>query len=185
MRAKIFNEQKIAHVFDLDDTLIKSKAKIYVYDKGRFIKSLTPEEYSFFEDDDNYDLDFSDFKDPNLILNSEKYKAWKILEKIDNEIKTNNVNGDIFILTARTYHVRTAIFKLLKNNNIDIKFKNIITFGEDNSDISIAEEKKKILKSMKNKYDKIFFYDDNIDNINAGKNINGITSILIENKMIN
>ena len=183
MRAQMFNQQKIAYCFDLDDTLIKSNAKIYVYDKGKYIKSLTPEDYNFFNEEDKYDLDFSDFRDPKLVLTAKKYKAWSILEKINNDIESGNSLGDIFIVTARTYHVRIAILELLKKNNINIHFKNIITFGDDQGNISIAEEKKRILQKIKKDYDKILFYDDNIDNINAGKSIDGIITKLIENNI--
>ncbi len=46
MRAHEVPQDK-AYIFDFDDTLVKTSAKVHIHKDGRKIKSITPEEYNF------------------------------------------------------------------------------------------------------------------------------------------
>jgi hypothetical protein len=65
-------------VFDFDDTLVKTDAKIHIYINNKKIKSLTPAEYNFYKPKPNETLDFSDFSDARIIMAGKKYKMWSI-----------------------------------------------------------------------------------------------------------
>jgi FMN phosphatase YigB (HAD superfamily) len=59
---KPYHASKIV-VFDLDDTLVITDAKIKVYDKDTGDSySMTPEEFNDYERKPSHDVDFDDFK---------------------------------------------------------------------------------------------------------------------------
>jgi len=180
MRAKKVNELKKAYVFDFDDTLVKTDAKILVSINGKFIKALTPNEYNNHQAKEDEVLDFSEFDDPKFILQSKKYKIWPVLQNIYNAKKSGRSNSDIFILTARTDISKYPISSLFKRNNIDIPLENILTIGDDTKEQNIAKEKLEVLKDLKNIYDHITYFDDNIDNIETAKELSGIHIRLVD-----
>jgi len=180
MRAKPVETK--AFVWDFDDTLFKTEAKVHVYDSntGKYIKSLDAEEFNRFKKLPFHFLDFNDFVNPNLILKAEPYKEYVSLKKIDELITAGKIIADIYILTGRTPHVQKAIFDLLKKMKIkNIEGNKIICMGDGRGEINIPKEKTKILKELKKDYDKIFFFDDNEENITLAKKI-GISAYLIE-----
>jgi len=180
MRAKTVYRK--AYVFDFDDTLVKTSAKVDLYRNGAYIKSLTPKEYNFYEPDSNYTLDFSDFNNGELILNAKKYKMWPILKNVSNAIKRNQSTSEIYILTGRSVETKSYIYEYLKKNGIDIDFDNIYTIGDGKGEISIPKEKVKILKDLTKRYTEVLFFDDSIDNIKIANSVKGVKGRLVENK---
>jgi FMN phosphatase YigB (HAD superfamily) len=179
MRAKtVF---KRCYCFDLDDTLIKTPAKIYVYRNGSFVKSLTPKEYNFYKHQPGDKLDFKDFLDGEMILKAEKYTVWSVIKNISVAIKQERSTSDIYILTARDSTVKSYIYEFLKQNGIEIDLENIITMGDNKGNFNIADEKRKILSELKNNYDEIILFDDNPKTIQLAASIPGIKTKLIEN----
>jgi hypothetical protein len=168
-----------AVVFDFDETLVKTKAKIYVYKNRKLIKSLDSHEYNFYKKKPDETLDFSDFNDPLLVLKATKFKIWPVLEKI----YFNNLSGqsstDIYILTARESTVKASIYTYLKRNHIIIPEDHIITVGDDYN-LNNPIKKKQVLKDLKQHYQSIMFYDDNANTINLAGEIGGITTVLVD-----
>jgi FMN phosphatase YigB (HAD superfamily) len=174
MRAKTINHTKCA-VFDLDDCLIKSEGLVYAYEDEKFTRTLTPQEYSTYVKKPNEVLDFSDFRDGDLILSAPKHRGWEILEKIYFE-----EDIDIFILTARSPALKPYIWQMLMNNEININIDHIITIGDDKGDVDIAATKRKILKEMAKEYEQILFFDDDMKNIRLAASVPGVKTKLIE-----
>ena len=54
------------YIFDLDDTLFKTTAKVIVRKKNNIIRKLSNAEYSTYQLQDHEYYDFSEFKDANL-----------------------------------------------------------------------------------------------------------------------
>jgi FMN phosphatase YigB (HAD superfamily) len=56
-------------IFDLDDTLVKTDAKIKILKKGthEVIKELTPQEFNRFKTKKHHLLNFDDFDSPELL----------------------------------------------------------------------------------------------------------------------
>jgi hypothetical protein len=176
---------KNAYIFDLDETLIKSNACSHVCKNGIYLKSLTPKEYNTYIKEDGEIIDFSEFEDGQMIINAPKHKGWSILRKINNKIKNYPTTSEIFILTARHLICKRYIYKLLLNDDINIDINNIITIGDKTGDINIAEEKRKILDKISKHYNKIFFFDDNIDNIKSVSSIPNVIPRLITEHYMN
>jgi FMN phosphatase YigB (HAD superfamily) len=180
MRAKTVFRR--CYCFDLDDTLIKTPAKIHVYRNGVFIKTLTPKQYNFYKKHPNDKLDFSEFIDGEMILKAKKYKIWPVIKNVSNAIKEERSTSDIYILTARDATVKSYIYEFLKQNGIDIDIEHIITIGDSKKHIDIASEKRKILKKLKEQYDEIVIFDDNPQTIQLAASIPGIKTKIVENK---
>lgn len=171
MRAKPINS--IAHVFDLDDTLVKSDVKTHVYRDGRFLTSLDAAQYNIFKKQPGDTFDMSDFETLDGAIT---YIMWPLLEKYD---KQND--STLYILTARHSVVRPHIYNfLLKNGIKNLPIERIFTIGDGEGGINIPLEKRKILEVICKQHFVINFYDDNIQTIEFVKNIPGLNAYLVE-----
>lgn len=182
MRAKTVLRK--AYIFDFDDTLVKTDAKIHVHKNGKYLRSLTPEEFNGYQKPEDEEIDVSEFKDPRIIMKARPLKMWAALKNIDSAIKQGRTASDIFILTARSAIAQTPIYNFFKNRDINIPEDHIITIGDDKGEINIPEEKKKILKELVKQYDNITFFDDNIENIKLAQEIGKIRTRLVDSMNI-
>jgi HAD superfamily hydrolase (TIGR01509 family) len=178
MRAKTVLRK--AYIFDFDDTLVKTNAKVHVYKNGKYLKSLTPEEFNSYQKAADEEIDVSEFKDPRIIMKAKPLKMWVALQNMDAAIKQGRSTSEIFILTARSAIAQTPIYNFFQKNNIDIPEDHIITIGDDKGEINIAEEKKRILKRLVKQYDDITFFDDNPENIKLAQEVGKIRTRLID-----
>jgi uncharacterized HAD superfamily protein len=182
MRAKTV--YKKAYCFDFDETLVTTKARIYVYRNGSYVKAMTSKEFNNYKRQPGDKLDFRDFENGEMILNAKPYKMWSVIQKISRTIRAEKSTAEIYILTARTPDMKSYIYEFLKRNGIEIDLDNIITIGDGIGKIDISEEKKKELKELAKAYDEVYFFDDDPKNIAIGKSIEGIKTRLVENKII-
>ena len=75
MRLFEANKRNAITIFDVDDTLVVTRSKIKVHNpKTGFFKELTPQEFNTFKKRPNDKIDFSDFRDLDIL------KAGKIIE---------------------------------------------------------------------------------------------------------
>lgn len=170
-----------AYVFDFDDTLVKTDAKVHIYKDGRKIKSLTPSEYNEYELQPGESQNMDDFIDPRFIMNARKFKMWPALRNIDVARKMGRSDSDIYILTARSPRARQAIHNFLSQESIDIPIDNIICIGfDDGRHHNIAESKEDALKELRDRYLNVLFYDDSPENIELASRIRGIKTRLID-----
>jgi len=169
-----------AVVFDFDETLIQSTAKIHIYKNNKRIRSLTSRELNFYKKKDGEEPNFDEFDDHRLLLSSTKYKMWSALENLYFKVLNGDEAADIFILTTRKPKMIASIYTYLKRNNIIIPEENILAIGEEGNNMDVAKKKKSALENLKKKYDSILFYDDNPDNIKLAGEINGINTILVD-----
>ena len=182
MRAKTVHSN--AWVFDFDDTLVRTDAKIHIYKSGRRIYSLTPEEYNKYVPKPGETINNDDFADPRIIMNARKYKMWPELKRVDMANKMGKLTDDIYILTARDHRAELPIYAFLSREGINIPRDNVIGVGEvkqeDREGMSGAERKGMVLKELTNKYDTVYFFDDSQDNIDKAREIPRVETRLIE-----
>ena len=102
-------------VFDLDDTLIISTAKIQVLDikTGKVIKTLTPAEFNFFKPTSKHALSFSEFEDFEILK-----QAAFITNVMEDLLKFYNSGVHFAIVTALSESKMIRDFFL--HNGIDI-----------------------------------------------------------------
>lgn len=157
----------IAFVFDLDDVLIKSDAKINILYKNNYLRSLTTNEFNKYILKPHESFDFSEFENKEIFLNSKPFKMWNRLSNIDYNISNGRSISDIYILTARCESLRSTIWKYFKLHGIrNILLDHIITVGNKEN---IPQLKKKYIQELNKFYEKVVFFDDDPNNIDAAK----------------
>ena len=156
-------------VFDLDDTLVITDAKIKVCDHftGKCF-SLTPEEFNEFEAKKQHELDFTDFADIEIM------KAGKLIEYYLDIFKRNYKRGiAVGIVTARDD--REMIYKWLREH-VGFRIDKDLIFAISDSvhgfTGSIADRKKQAFETYINMgYTDFKFYDDDIANLKLVKSL--------------
>lgn len=177
MRAKKVPYRAV--VFDFDETIAKTDAKIHIHKNGRRIKSLTPTEFNSYVLPKGETVNFEDFKDPRFILNARKYKMWPAINQIYNAGQQGRDNTEIFILTARPGSSAMPINTFLRRNGIDIPLENVITIGEEDGQVDIPKKKREELAKLKNRFSEVMFYDDDPRNITLAGEI-GVQTKLVD-----
>lgn len=162
------NSDKIL-IFDLDDTLIISDAKIKVLDakSQKVIKELTPAQYNSYVEKKGQLLNFDEFKDFGILKKSKLTKYMGLL-------KQEYLKGThICILTARDKS--NMIYDFFMLHGIKILPQLVIATGDPKWNLvgSVAERKKQAINKLINQgYTNLTFFDDNEDNIKFAKNLN-------------
>lgn len=165
-------------VFDLDDTLIMSSAKIQVLDKrGRVIKLLTPAEFNFFKmDPKSHTLSFSEFENTEILRNAEFITH--VLEKLKNFYQKG---VHVCILTARSNS--SIIRSFFLENGIDIHPDLVIAVNDPAYSFkgSIAERKSEALRMLIDEgYHDFIFFDDNQENLDHAKELEKERNVKVE-----
>lgn len=162
------NEKKPYHaskimVFDLDDTLVITDAKIKVYDKLTGDSySLTPEEFNEYEQQPHHEVDFNDFKSLEIM------KAGKLIEyylKIFKEAYALKIA--VGIVTARDD--REMIYKWLREH-VGFRIDKDLIFAVNDPvhqfKGSVSDRKKQAFKQLIDMgYKDLQFYDDDTANL--------------------
>lgn len=156
-------------VFDLDDTLILSTAKIQVLDSKthKVIKTLSPAEFNFFKPSKKHTLSFSEFEDFEILKQSTFISH--VLEDLKNFYKSGT---HVAIVTARSNSAMVRDFFL--HNDIDIHPELVIAVNDPKHNFkgSIAERKKEALhRLVEHGYKNFIFFDDNDDNLKLAKEV--------------
>ncbi|MCK9574571.1 MAG: hypothetical protein WC979_01555 [Candidatus Pacearchaeota archaeon] len=155
-------------IFDLDDTLVISKAKIKVMDAatGSLVKELTPAEYNTYVEKEGRILNFDDFQDYGILRKS-KLTKYMLLLKHEYQKGTH-----ICILTARQKSDMIREFFLY--HKIDILPQLVIAIGDPKWNLqgSTAERKQEaIIRLIKQGYKDLTFFDDNAENLQMAKSL--------------
>jgi hypothetical protein len=155
-------------VFDVDDTLTVSDAKIKVKDPETGKKfELTPKEFNEYKKDPNHVLDFSDFQNPDIL------KAGKIIDWVMNVLqKTMQVERAVGVITARDS--KDLIIDFLLHNGVDINPNFIFAVNDPSSGFtgSIAKRKQQAFVEFINMGFRNFkFFDDDPENLRLAKEL--------------
>ena len=170
-----------AYVFDVDDTLVTTDAKILVKDEqGNLIKKLTPAQYNTYIKNDNEYYDLSEFKNEDIFRKTAKpTKYFKVIKNVSDAIKRGESNSYIYILTARGNAAKNIIYRYLTDNGITVRPIEIHTIG-DNPNKPVSELKKEVLQKIRNKHiGDVTFFDDDVKNITLANQIPGINARLV------
>lgn len=153
-------------IFDLDDTLVVTNARIEVTDAGSGSKFyLSPKEFNEYEKKTSHSIDFSQFDDPDIL------KAGTIVEwtlDIMKEVYANE--GAVGIITARGDAQLVREFML--SHGVDIHPDLVIAVNEPGTEFTgtNAEKKQQAFKKLIEKgYSKFIFFDDDINNLKHAK----------------
>ena len=151
-------------VFDFDDTIATTTARIKVMDKAGLVTHIRPRELSNFKLKASEYFDFSEFRDSDMIKDAKPTFLLDLAKEVDEE------GHDIYILTAREDDSADAIREFL--TSYDIRPRMIHCVG--GSQKNIPEKKRQMLMMLVEQYDKVYYYDDcsrNIDRAPDASNI--------------
>lgn len=163
-------------IFDIDDTLIKSDAKVYVMKGGEVVRKLDSQEFNSYRLGKGESFSFSEFEDLEVLMRSELKPYFKTMER------EYRKGVHISILTARSGKEMIRKF-FMRRADIDIHPELVFTVGDDKSDCTVAEKKGKCIKTLVDYgYKTLIFFDDNLDNLmqvkKIGDNLNVKTHII-------
>jgi len=165
-----------AYLFDLDNTLFNTDAKIIVLHNGKPVKKLTPEEFNTYQKQNGESFDFSQFDDPDLFMATAKPTyLLKVIKQINDAIEQGRSNSKIYLLTARSAKVKDAVLSTLAKHGVNNIAGYLSASEGTKSGKSIAEVKKEILQKVRAKHmGKVKFFDDDDSNVQLAKSIPGV-----------
>lgn len=169
-------------VFDVDDCLVVTKSMIRVFDTKTGEKfELTPAEFNEFEKQDRHEMDYSDFRNLDIL------KAGKLIEHIFEVLKKTMAKGRrVGIITARDNS--EMIFQFLLHHGVIVNPKYIFAINDPKLGFegTVAERKKRaFIELIKIGFRDFIFYDDDLENIRLANSLNKeIEGIRIKTKHV-
>jgi FMN phosphatase YigB (HAD superfamily) len=168
--------KKTICIFDLDDTLVKTDAKIRVYQKetGDLLHSLTPEQFNDFVNH-GHTLDFEDFNDLQILLSGH------LMEKNVKILRDLALRHPIGMITARSH--LNSVLEFIYQKRLPINEDLVFVVNDEDSPFegSVAERKKQAFEQLiKRGYNNFIYYDDNLDNLEAAKSLEKDYEVNIE-----
>lgn len=162
-------------IFDIDETLFHTTAKIRVLDKEGKPKELSNQEFNTFNPDEGDNIDFSEFQDAEK-FNKESKPIPQMVNKMIGILGNVSKNplSKVIILTARSDFDNKEIFlDTFRKHGINIDMVYVERAGNLPNNLSVAEKKNTIIRKYldSKKFDVVRLYDDAISNIEAFKNL--------------
>lgn len=157
-------------IFDIDDTMFVSKAKVRVQNTNTGkVKELTPQEYNSYKLGNNEVWDYGEFKSAKLFYKTATPIA-RMIEKAKAIIKNATARGSkVIIVTARADMDNKDLFiKTFEAHGIPMKNVYVERAGNVGGKNSAANKTvvfKKYLDT--NKYARVRLFDDHMDNLKA------------------
>jgi phosphoglycolate phosphatase-like HAD superfamily hydrolase len=144
-------------LFDIDDTLIKSDAKIYVLNEyNQIIKKLTPAEYNTYVCSDGEHFGYDEFDNEKILNEAKLTKFWNEM------IHLYNKGYHIGIVTAR--EDKEMLIRFFLQHGIDINRHLIFAVGGEDCKFKgrIQDRKRQVIEHLSARgYKNFCFYDDN------------------------
>jgi FMN phosphatase YigB (HAD superfamily) len=158
------------HVFDIDDTLFHTHAKIHVKDRsGKTVQTLSNAEFNDHKLPAGHSYDFHEFR------SAEKFhktsvpidRALKRIRAIHNNV-SQHPNSRVIMNTARAdFDDREKFLKTFKNHGVPVEHIHIHRAGNEKQGRLPAEKKNIVLRRYleQHAYGKVHLYDDSITNL--------------------
>jgi hydroxymethylpyrimidine pyrophosphatase-like HAD family hydrolase len=156
-------------IFDLDDTLITSDAKIKVFDSenNELLSSLSPSQFNYHVRNKDHYFCFGDFECEKILgrakLFPSTYRSFK---------RYYDMGVDLSIVTARSD--KKMILEFFDSKNVKLKPSLVYTIHSPKCNFtgSISERKKQAIQDLISKgYNDIVFYEDNLENLKAAEEL--------------
>lgn len=149
--------RKKLRIFDFDDTLVKSKSKVYITHKNGSTSALTPGQYAIYKEKPGDEFDYSDF---DKVIDPTEIKAvTNILRNI-----VDKSREPVFILTAR------AAYRPVRQYLKDIKLPTSKIFVRALGSNKPEDKADWIEDKIDNDgYNDIYFADDSKKNVDVVK----------------
>jgi hypothetical protein len=156
-------------VWDIDETLFQTKAKVHVMKNGKRIKSLSNKEYNTYKLGAGETYDFSEFKNAEIFAKT----SVPIERAIDKAAKTlraysNQPNSKVIVLTARSDFDDPHTF-LNTFEKHGLNMKNVHVHRAGNLGMAAAEAKRVFIKQYLDtgKFKTVSLFDDDKRNLDV------------------
>jgi hypothetical protein len=156
-------------VFDIDDTLFQTKAKIKVVKDGKVVKTLTNREFNSHKLQQGETYDFGQFKDADLFAKTST-PIGRMIAKAKAIIRNATARGSkVIVSTARSdMDNKETFLKALQSHGINVD--NIYVERAGNFQLGSSAKNKKVVfrKYLRSgAYNRIRFFDDDMNNIRS------------------
>ena len=155
-------------IFDIDDTLFHTTAKIIIRKSGKAIKKLTSAEFNHYKLGPGESADFSEFSDAEK-FSKESKPITKMLNKAKAILADTNKhpNNKVIIVTARpNLDDRDKFLKTFKKYGFDIDKVRVERAGKISA-LSAPQSKAIIINGylQTKQFNKVRLFDDSINNL--------------------
>jgi len=156
-------------IFDIDETLFHTKAKVGVVKDGKVIRKLDNQEFNTYERKPGETYDFGEFRSAEVFRRT-SVPVVRMIEKAKAVVKAkNNPHSRAIICTARAdFDDKHMFLQTFRDHGIPIDDMHVERAGNLGLDSS-AEAKKVIFRRYINtkNYTKLRLYDDAMSNLTA------------------
>lgn len=156
-------------IFDIDETLFHTKAKVKVVKGGRVVRELDNQEFNTYERKPGEEYDFGQFKNAEYFRKT-SVPVEKMIDRARKVVKAKgNPHSKAIICTARAdFDDKEMFLQTFRDHGIDIDQMHVERAGNLNIDSS-AEAKKVVFRKYLNtkNYIKTRLYDDAMSNLKA------------------
>ena len=160
-------------IFDIDDTLMHTTAKIKVLDKeGRPVRTLTNQEFNNYKLQPGEQFDFGEFRDAEK-FRRESQPIVPIMNRLK-DVLANSPNAQAIMLTARAdFDDKEKFLDTFKQHGIDMSRVHVHRAGNLPGDAIPAEKKAVWVRKYLNtgNYKGVWLYDDSQSNLAVFKNL--------------
>lgn len=156
--------QNTLNVFDIDETLFHTTAKILVVKDGKIVYNLTNTEFNTYSLKDGEWFDFSEFKSAKKFMESVPIPQLITRAKFH----SRDVKSKVVLVTARAnFDDKDKFLSVLQLHGLDVKKIRVERAGNIQSDYSVATKKYIIIYNYLNTlmYNKVRLYDDSLENL--------------------
>lgn len=171
MKTKEITKGRSLTIFDIDDTLFHTTAKIKVIKDGKVIRELTNQEFNNYQLLPGEQFDFGEFRNAEK-FNKESVPIRPMIAKLKSLLK--NTSGKIIMLTARAdFDDKQTFLSTFARYGIDMSRIHVHRAGNLNLPASPADKKAVFVRKYLDSglYDRVRLYDDSIKNLTVFKDL--------------
>ncbi len=158
-------------IFDIDDTLLHTTAKINVVKDGEVVRSLTNQEFNNYKLQPGEEFDFGEFRNAAK-FEEESVPIGPMLDQLRSDLASGK---NVVMLTARSdFDNQKAVWRTFKRHGIDIN-KDVHLYRAGNQPGSGSPAVKKAIHVIQwlktGKYNRVTMYDDSEKNLTVFKSL--------------
>ena len=162
------NAARGLHVFDVDDTLIHTTAKVRVMKDDQVVDSLSNSEYNTHELPAGHRYDYTEFRSAEK-FDTESKPNQRMLEKMRRlHDRAKETGGRVIINTARAdFDDKDRFLDAFRKQNVDIDNIHVYRAGNMKGEGTVAQKKTSIIRDQLNNgdYTHVSLHDDSEENL--------------------
>lgn len=156
------------HVFDVDDTLFHTTAKVRVMKGDKLVQTLSNSEYNTHKLPEGHHYDFSEFRSAEK-FDTESVPNKRMIEKMRRlHDRSKETGGRVIINTARAdFDDKDRFLDAFRKQNVDIDNIHVYRAGNTKGEGTVAEKKTAIIRDQLNNgnYSHVSLHDDSEQNL--------------------